>query len=88
MKQHTGHYEYHHDDCRCVEFGFYCARDCSIWSCCGAGKKDSECSAPRTHPTYWTHPKHGLTVAGYGPSHHPRYKSNEEIRAVAPECFD
>ena len=32
--------------------GSYCARKGFTWSCCGAMKYNSVCTAPRVHPTY------------------------------------
>jgi hypothetical protein len=40
----------------------------------------------KMHPTYWKHPKFSQTVKEYA-NGKPVYKSNEEIRKIAPECF-
>lgn len=84
---HTGVWNYHDDDCRCVEGGLHCNRDGWVWSCCGACKHESECSAPNLHPTHWNHPKFTETQAGYD-GLRPRYRSNEEIRRLSPESFE
>lgn len=84
--RHSGSYEYHDDDCMCVMGGNYCNRDGKVWSCCGACKEKSECSAPRLHPTHWSHPKHSQTVSGHRGAW-PIYRSDPEIRAIAPEAF-
>ncbi len=88
MATHTGSFDYHEDDCRCVEGGRHCNRDASCWSCCGACKEDSECSGTRLHPTHWQHPRFQQTVSGFDGRHRPTFKSNEAIRALAPESFD
>ncbi len=85
--EHSGTYRYHDDDCMCVMGQRYCNRDGSVWSCCGACKEDSECTAPRTHPTYWDHAKFRQTVSGYE-GVRPTFKSDAEIRAIAPELFE
>jgi hypothetical protein len=85
--KHTGSYSYHDDDCWCMMGDNYCNRDGFVWSCCGACKKDSECSGAIMHPTYWKHPKFSQTVKEYA-NGKPVYKSNEEIRKIAPKCFD
>lgn len=84
--QHTGSWDSHDDDCQCGLGSRHCNRGSACWSCCGACKQDSECTGTRLHPTHWSHPKHGQTVAGYSGGW-PTYKSNEEIRRIAPECF-
>lgn len=87
-KGHDGAYLYHDDDCRCTDGGItYCNRDGHVWSCCGACKEASECTAPRRHPTHWQHPKHAETIADHRPSGRPIYKTNVEIRQIAPEDF-
>jgi hypothetical protein len=88
-KEHTGTWSYHDDDCWCVMAGGdrYCNRGGSVWSCCGSCKEASECSKPHLHPTYWSHPKSSQTHAGYA-GNWPTYKSDAEIRAVAPEAFE
>ena len=78
---HSGSWNYHDDDCRCVEAGFYCNRDGSCWSCCGACKQGSECTAPEQHPTHWNHPCFSATIAGYNGAR-PVFKSNEEIARI------
>ncbi len=78
---HTGAFEHHDDDCRCVEADLYCNRDGQCWSCCGAAKEDSDCTAPEMHPTNPNHPLFARTVAGYRDVR-PFYKSNEEIAAL------
>lgn len=85
-RKHTGKFGYHDDDCWCVMGDRYCNRGGRVWSCCGACKKSSECSAPNTHPTYWDHPLHSETIEGWRGSS-PVYKANDEIRAIAPEAF-
>lgn len=85
-RPHTGSYDYHHDDCRCSEADLYCNRDGRVWSCCGACKEHSDCTAPATHPTFWRHPLHGATVSGFR-GVWPTYRSNAEIRALAPKLF-
>ena len=87
MGEHRGDYEYHDDDCWCIMGRPLCNRGGHGWSCCGACKEDFECSAPHTHPTYWNHAKHARTIARYE-RRQPVYKSDDEIRALAPECFD
>jgi hypothetical protein len=86
VSKHTGSWDYHDDDCRCTIANPYCNRDGHVWSCCGACKEDSECSAPHMHPTYWSHPKFTETISGYK-GMRPVYKTNEEIREIAPEAF-
>lgn len=86
VRPHTGSWRYHDDDCRCAWADQYCNRDGWVWSCCGACKEESDCSAPATHPTYWNHPKHAATVLRYQGSW-PVHRRNSEIRDVAPECF-
>jgi hypothetical protein len=83
---HTGTWRYHDDDCRCTWVNPYCNRDGWVWSCCGACKEKSDCSAPHKHPTYWTHPKSSACNTGYK-NNWPVHRTNAEIRAVAPECF-
>lgn len=85
-RSHAGSWSYHPDDCRCVEADRHCNRDGHCWSCCGACKEDSECTAPILHPTHWSHPRYAATVARYE-RHWPVFRSNEEIRAAVPECF-
>jgi len=86
-RKHSGEWSYHDDDCWCVMGGRkYCNRDGYVWSCCGACKEDSECSAPKAHPTHWSHPKFSSTVKGYSGTK-PVYKTNEEIRSIAPDAF-
>lgn len=85
-RPHTGTWRYHDDDCRCGWYDGYCNRDGNIWSCCGACKQHSDCAAPNTHPTFWSHPRHAATVAGYR-NNWPFYKSNAEIRAASPDSF-
>lgn len=87
IRPHSGKWEYHDDDCWCIMGRDFCNRDGHVWSCCGACKKDSDCSAPNTHPTYWNHKKHTQTIDRYNSDHRPIYKSNKEIRKIAPECF-
>lgn len=87
-RKHTGKYQYHDDDCWCVMGNNYCNRGGGVWSCCGACKKDSECSGDKMHPTYWNHPKFSQTVDGYNDNYSPAYKSNEEIRKISPESFE
>lgn len=87
LHPHTGSYEFHDDDCRCTMALPYCNRGGWVWSCCGATKKHSDCSGAQTDPTYWSHPKCGATV-DHWENHWPVHKSNAEIRAVAPECFE
>lgn len=86
-RAHAGSWGSHDDDCWCAMAGGYCNRGGWVWSCCGACKEDSECSAPRMHPTHWQHPKHGQTTAGYR-GVWPVYRSDAEIRALAPEAFE
>ncbi|MCB9688627.1 MAG: hypothetical protein H6738_24830 [Alphaproteobacteria bacterium] len=87
QRPHRGAWLYHDDDCRCTWGGdSYCNRDGHTWTCCGACKEHSDCTEPAMHPTYWQHPLHGRTVAGWN-GVWPRYKSNAEIRALAPELF-
>ena len=87
-REHSGVWDYHDDDCRCTEGGIrFCNRDGRVWSCCGACKEDSECTAPRMHPTYWGHPKASQTHARHWNGPWPTYKSDVAIRAVAPELF-
>jgi hypothetical protein len=71
-------YGYHDDDCRCAEADMYCNRDGGCWTCCGAAKEDSECTAPETHPTNPSHPIFWQTVAGTRDTR-AVYRSNEEI---------
>ncbi|MCB9564660.1 MAG: hypothetical protein H6708_30105 [Kofleriaceae bacterium] len=81
-RRHTGHWQFHDDDCRCVEGDLpYCNRGGAVWSCCGACKEHSECTAPAMHPTYWNHPWHGKTISGWA-GVWPTYKRNAEIRAL------
>lgn len=84
--KHSGTYDYHDDDCWCVMGGGYCNRDGFVWSCCGATKKDSECSGDKMHPTYWNHPKFLKTISD-SKNKHSVYKSNKEIRQISPESF-
>lgn len=86
-RAHTGVWSYHDDDCRCVEGGLHCNRDDFVWSCCGACKKDSECSGAKLHPTHWSHPRYGETYDVHAGSR-PAYRSNEEIRRISPESFE
>jgi hypothetical protein len=81
---HSGSYLYHDDDCRCVEGGMYCNRDGRCWSCCGACKQDSECTAPEMHPTYPDHACFGATISEYRGSR-PQYRSNAEIARIFAE---
>ena len=85
--KHTGTWRYHDDDCRCSWADLYCTRDGFCWSCCGASKEDSECSAAKMHPTHWQHRGHRRTVAGYE-GVWPVYKDNEEIKDLFPESFE
>lgn len=86
-RPHAGTWRQHDDDCWCVMGGRYCNRGGYVWSCCGSCKERSDCSAPHKHPTYWDHPKSSGTHRGYEGAW-PRYVSNAEIRALAPECFE
>lgn len=83
---HKGTWSYHDDDCRCGWYDMYCNRDGWVWSCCGSCKEHSDCSAPHMHPTHWQHFKATDTHAGWK-GIRPTYRSNAEIRALAPECF-
>jgi hypothetical protein len=85
-RAHHGAWSHHDDDCRCGEFDLHCNRDGFVWSCCGACKQDSECSGAALHPTHWRHPKSGQTHSGWE-GVRPTYKSDAEIRAIAPEAF-
>ncbi len=85
-RPHRGSYDFHDDDCRCSMVNDYCNRGGRVWSCCGACKEDSDCSAPNMHPTFWQHPLHGSTVAGFR-GVWPTYVSNAEIRARCPGCI-
>lgn len=85
-RAHAGQYEYHDDDCRCSMADLFCNRDGQVWSCCGACKEHSDCSAPNTHPTYWQHPLHGAMIAEFA-GVRPTYRTNAEIRALATDCF-
>lgn len=80
-RPHAGRYTYHDDDCRCVEGGLYCNRDGSCWSCCGACKEDSDCTAPEMHPTNPSHPLFFQTTAGTKNLRF-EFKPNEEIAAL------
>jgi hypothetical protein len=60
----------------------YCNRDGRVWSCCGACKEHSDCTAPATHPTYWNHPLVAATHSGEWVNNWPLYKSNAEIRKL------
>ena len=86
-RAHTGSWQYHVDDCRCSWADLYCNRDGWIWSCCGSTQKDSDCSGDVMHPTHWQHPKSSQTVDHYE-NNWPVHKPKEEIRKIAPECFD
>jgi len=85
--QHTGDWQYHDDDCLCGSYtGAHCNRGGHCWSCCGACAEESECSAPRLHPTHWSHPRHHETVLRYQ-NHWPVYRSAADLRALMPEAF-
>lgn len=85
--RHDGEWRSHADDCQCgVWTDGYCNRGGSCWSCCGAGAEDSDCTAPRMHPTHWAHPLHAQTVAAWR-NHWPIYRSRAELRALLPEYF-
>jgi hypothetical protein len=88
VRKHTGVWSRHDDDCRCIDGGIpYCNRDGWVWSCCGACKQQSECSAPNMHPTYWNHPKFSQTHVSYDERLRPEYLPDEELRRLAPEAF-
>lgn len=80
--EHGGEYRYHDDDCRCVEGDQFCNRDGRCWSCCGAAKEDSVCTAPALHPTSPSHPCFMQTVARYDGPRTPVFRSNEEIARI------
>lgn len=85
--KHSGDWLYHDDDCLCGAYtDAYCNRGGYCWSCCGACAEDSECSAPRLHPTHWSHFRHHETIASWS-NHRPVYRSAQEIRALLPEAF-
>lgn len=54
-RPHTGTWDYHDDDCMCGAYGRHCNRDGHVWSCCGACREDTECTAPELHPTHWNY---------------------------------
>ena len=41
---HTGIFAFHADDCMCSLAGWPCARQRSIWSCCGSTDRNSQCT--------------------------------------------
>jgi hypothetical protein len=82
MGAHSGSYDSHDDDCRCVFGGrMYCNRNGNCWSCCGACKQDSQCTGSSQHPTACMHPIFFDTIASYQDGR-PVYKSNEEIERI------
>ncbi len=85
---HTGKWEYHDDDCWCVLGNNYCNRDDWVWSCCGACKKDSDCSGKNMHPTYWKHDKFPYTIKKAGENGSTTFVSNEKIKKISPESFE
>lgn len=87
MRPHSGEWQYHDDDCLCGSYtDAFCNRGGHCWSCCGACAQESECSAPRKHPTHWSHPRHAETIAGWR-NHWPVYKTAAALRAAMPELF-
>ena len=86
---HQGQWKFHDDDCWCLanKKNRYCNRNGYTWSCCGSGKKLSDCAAPHMHPTYHEHAKFEKTVVDYNQSRQPEFRSNKDIQKIAPECF-
>lgn len=90
IRPHTGRWLEHDDDCWCVagstpEAPNYCNRGGFAWTCCGAYKEDSDCSRPRMHPTYDSHPRRREAQTWEGSR--SVYRTNAEIRELDPDAF-